>query len=111
MVGATPAPCAAHRAGRAIAALRGEGYRLLEAGRFGSAALRYLCAERLARRSGLPSPSWLPLAYAYRMLWEQTGRTRYLRRYLRYTREQVDHIQVRLLRDAARVYASRSQRT
>lgn len=89
---------AAARDRAAVLALRGLAYRLLEGGHYRQAALCYLQALRGARRLGLPEPRWDGLAFAYRMLWSQTGQERYRRRYLRYTRERADALQIQAAR-------------
>lgn len=86
-----PPACAG---GQVVARLRRDAYLALERGRYRQAALHYLQAQRTARRMGLPQPPWSGLAWAYRALWQQTGDERYLRRYLRYTRERVDAAQI-----------------
>lgn len=90
-----------------------DGFLLLQLGAYRQAALCYLRAMRTARRHGLSAPGWAGLAYAYRALWQQTGEPRYLRRYLRFTRERADALQVGVARAAlARVTArARSARS
>lgn len=100
------------RAGRGLAAdaepnrrrawLRLLGHALLAADQPRSAAVAYWRALRLKRDAGSPlvPADWAPLAAAYRELWRRTGRTSYLRHYLRFTGEQADQAQTRLAREA-----------
>lgn len=79
-----------------VARLCRDAYLLMQLGAYRQAAIRYLQAMRLARRHRQPAPGWGGLAYAYRALWQQTGDRRYLRRYLRYTCEGTDALQIRV---------------
>ncbi|HEX6988591.1 MAG TPA: hypothetical protein VF282_03925 [Bacillota bacterium] len=81
------------------------------------AAAAYWRALRLERdlRREVAAADWAPLAAVYRELWRRSRNARYLRWYLRFSRERTDEAQTRLARQCLAALRRRrsqcSQRT
>lgn len=71
-------------------------------GRLRSAAAARWRALRLQREleHEVTAADWAPVAASYRELWRTTGERRYLRWYLRFSRERTDELQTQFARHA-----------